>query len=217
MWQPSSWGEIVITLRSGARAARILAVVALAAPLGACIAPTFYVDNAMHDIAPGQYQTVANPKPVQLLFDFQTKGASNTRARDQVQDTIAATVKESMLFSPVSTDPQPNSAILQVTINNVPLSDDAFAKGFAVGLTLGLAGTTVGDGYICTVQYSAGAGATPISKEVRDAIYTSIGATASTPPHADKADDGKDAVITMARKCVANAVDQMSRDPGFPK
>jgi len=197
--------------------ARIFAVAVLAGPLAACIAPTSYVDNTMKEIVPGQYQTVANPKPAQFLFDFQTKGASNSRARDELQDTVFATVKESMIFSPVSTDTQSSGAVVQVTINNVPLSDDAAVKGFMVGLTLGVAGTTVGDGYICTVQYSAGPGATPITKEVRDAIYSTIGATAPTPPHADKAPSMKEAAVRVARKCVSNALDQLVRDPAFPK
>ena len=204
------------SLIGAARSARTLAVVIFAAPLGACIGPS-YVDNTLPDIAPGHYQAVANPKPVQLLYDFQTKGASNSTARDQTKAIVEDTLKESMIFSPVSTDPQANGAIVQVTINNVPLSDDAFAKGFAVGLTFGLAGTNVGDGYVCTVQYSSGAGATPITKDARDAIYTSLGATAGVPPHADKAADLKDAVFRMTHKCVGNALNEVARDPAFQK
>jgi hypothetical protein len=206
-----------MTPRNAKSFARILAVAVLAAPLGACIAPTAYVDNTMKDIAPGQYQTVASPKPAQLLFDFQTKGSTNSRAREELQATVFDTVKESMLFSPAATDPQPDGAVLQVTINNVPLEDDAAAKGFMVGLTLGVAGTTVGDGYICTVQYSAGAGAAPITKEVHDAIYSTIGATAPSPPHADKAPSMLEAAQRLTHKCVGNALDQLARDPAFPK
>ncbi|HWD28310.1 MAG TPA: hypothetical protein VG387_14160 [Rhizomicrobium sp.] len=206
-----------MTLRNAKSFARIFVVAVLAAPLGACIAPTSYVDNTMPDIAPGHYQAVANPKPAQLLFDFQTKGATNSRAREELQATVLDTVKESMIFVPVSPDPQPGGALVQVTINNVPLEDDAAAKGFMVGLTLGVAGTTVGDGYICTVQYSAGAGATPITKEVRDAIYSTIGATAPTPPHADKAPSMLEAAQRLTHKCVGNALDQLARDPAFPK
>jgi hypothetical protein len=213
----SKLGISVIKLPTGAKAfARVLAIAVIAVPFAACT-PTMYNDNTLHEIPAGQYQPVANPKPVQFLFDFQTKGATNSRARDQVQPMVAEVLKDSLLFSSVSADPQPNGAILQVTINNVPLDDNAFAKGFAVGLTLGIAGATVGDGYICTVQYSAGPNATPISKEVRDAIYGSLGATASAPPHADKAASIMDAINRMARQCVGNALDQLARDPAFPK
>jgi len=41
----------------------------------------------------------------------------------------------------VSGDPTSNGALLNVTINNIPLTDNAEAKGFMTGFTLGLVGT----------------------------------------------------------------------------
>ncbi len=194
--------------------ARAAAAGALAC-LGACAA--FYVDNTTHDLTAAERATVPTPRPVQLLFDFQTKGVTNTAARDQIRDTVTVAVQDSGLFSKVGNDPQDGGAVLQVTINNVPLSDDAFIKGFATGLTFGLVGSTVGDGYICTADYLGGTGATRITKQVRDAIYTSLGATAPTPDHARKMSNGTEAIRVMTHKCVGNALDALARDPGFPK
>jgi len=200
-------------VQSGVRFCARLAAVAVLSSLGACA--SFYVDNQVKDLAPAERAAVASPKPAQLLFDFQTKGVSNTTARDSVKDIVVKAVNDSGAFSVVSPDPQPNGAVLQVTINNVPLTDDAFAKGFVTGFTFGLVGSTVGDGYICTVDYLGGSGGQKITKSTRDAIYTSLGATASTPPHADKAKGITEAVTLMAHKCVGNALDALVRDPGF--
>ncbi len=183
--------------------------------LGAC--GTFYVDNNLHDLAPSERAAVANPKPVQLLFDFQTKGASNSRARDQLTAPVTQAVQDSAVFSAVSAAPAPSGAILQVTINNVPLTDDAFARGFAVGFTFGLVGTTVGDGYVCTAEYVGGTDAAKITKVERDAIYTSLGATASTPQHATKVKSLDEAVHLMVHKCVGNVLNDLARDPAFAK
>lgn len=62
-------------------------------------------------------------------------------------------VSQSGLFSQVSYDPVPSGRKLSISINNIALTDNVAAKGFGVGLTFGLVGTMVTDGYICTVNY----------------------------------------------------------------
>ncbi len=201
--------------RSGAKLiARALAVASVTL-LGACA--SFYVDNTVHEVTPAERVAVAHRMPVQFLFDFQTKGASNTRARDLTKDRVTKAVQDSGLFSTVASEPQPNGALLQVTINNVPLSDDAFAKGFAVGLTFGLAGATVGDGYVCTIDYIGGPNEPKITKMSRDAIYTSIGATASKPNAAVKVSNIDEAVNIMVRTVVSNGLNELAGDPAFGK
>ena len=200
---------------TGAKLFARLAAVGVLSMLAAC--GTFYVDTNIHDLTPAERAIVATPRPVQLLFDFQTKGVSNSTARDYVKNTVIQAVEDTGLFSAVGPDAQPGGAILQVTINNVPLSDDAFAKGFVTGFTFGLVGNTVGDGYICTAEYIGGPNDPKISKSVRDAIYTSLGATASAPQHAQKVSNMDAAVKAMTHKCVGNAIDQVARDPGFAK
>ena len=194
--------------------ARAFAIAAISA-LSAC--GSFYVDDSIHDLTAAERAPVAAPKPVQLIFDFQTKGVSNTRARDLVSAQATTAVKDSGLFSTVGPDAQPDGAVVQVTINNVPLDDNAFAKGFMVGFTFGLVGTTVGDGYICTVDYLGGPNEARITKMERDAIYTSLGATASTPVHATKMKGLDEALHLMVHKCVGNALNDLARDPGFGK
>jgi len=93
--------------------------------------------------------------------------------------------------------------------------NDAYRKGAVTGLTFGLIGNTVGDGYICTVDYLAGSNAPKITKTVRDAIYTSIGATTTEPEHAQKMKSLKEAGEYMTRVVIANGINELAKDPAF--
>jgi hypothetical protein len=172
------------------------------------------VDPGLKDVPPEQMKTVANPKPVQLLFEFQTKGASNSRATEHLKNQVKDLTVNSKLFSQVSDAPVANGAILNIVINNVPLTDNAAAKGFATGLTFGLAGNTVTDGYICTVDYLPGDGSPKISKTVRHAIHTTIGAK-EAPVNVEKAPSLEAAVTTMVRQIVSNALKNVADDEAF--
>lgn len=190
--------------------------IARAAVFAACLGltgcGTFYVDDQLHDVTAADRVTVAHPGPVQVLFDFQTKGVTNSRATDYLRSEVQGVVNGSGLFSQVSDAPVPGGAVLNLTINNVPLDDSAFAKGFVTGFTFFIVGNTVGDGYICTVEYLPGAGGTRISHQARDAVYTSLGATAPTPPHARRMANIDEAVRAMARKCLGNPLNELARD-----
>lgn len=178
--------------------------------LGGC--GTFYVDDTLKEVTGADKVAVAQPLPVQMLFEFQTKGVRNAAATDYVKKDVDGVVKSSGLFSTVSEAPVSGGAVVNLTVNNVPLDDNAFAKGFATGFTLGLVGNTVGDGYICTVDYLPAGGGAKITKSVKDAIYTSIGATASEPKHARKMKSADEAVKAMTRKCLGNPLNDLARD-----
>lgn len=196
--------------RTVLRLSAVLAVVSTSA----CISPSFYVDRSLGDVPPAQVRKIASPKPVQLLFDFQSKGASNTRATDFTKAMALSTAQASPLFSSVSTDPVPNGAILSVTINNVALTDDAASKGFMTGLTLGAAGSVVTDGYTCTVDYVSGPNAPKISTTTKHALHTVIGNT-DAPQNADKAVNVNEAVQTIVRQLVARGVNDLAANPAF--
>lgn len=200
-------------LEGSARHARALAAAVMLMMLPGCA--SFYVDNTLHELTPQEKVKIANPQPVQLLFEFQTKGAPNGRATDMLKADVRKVVEDSGLFSVVGTEAAPNGAVVNVVLNNVPLTDDAYAKGMVVGLTFGLAGDTVGDGYVCTVDYLPGAGAPKVSKSMRDALYTSLGAGADKPPNAVKISNATEAVKLVTRKVVGNTLNEVAKDPGF--
>lgn len=193
--------------------ARATVVCSLLAMLPGCA--SFYVDSAIQDLKPEEKVAVANPQPVQFLFEFQTKGVPNANGADELKPFVLDTVQTSGLFSQAGADPVSSGALLHITLNNVPLTDDAYAKGFVTGLTLGLAGNTVGDGYICTVTYQAHPGAAEITKQERNAIYTSLGASNGPEQKAEKEPNVLKAVEVMTRRTVALSLNELAKDPAF--
>lgn len=175
---------------------------------------THYVDGAVKEVPPSQFAKPTQPKPVQLVFEFQTKGAANARATEHVKPMVVDSLKTSGLFAQVEDKPVAGGALLSVNLNNVALTDEAFAKGFMTGLTFGLAGSTVTDGYQCTVSYLAPGASAPIIKTSKHAIHTALGAS-GTPPNGQKAASVEDAVRTMVRQVMGLALNDLSQDPQF--
>jgi len=175
---------------------------------------SFYVDTATKEIPVTAYKKPASPKPVQLVFEFQTKGVANATATKYLSEQVVEQIKGSSLFSEVKDAPVADGALLSVVLNNVPLEDDAFGKGFVTGLTFGLAGSQVTDGYVCTLKYIPTSQATTISKTARHAIHTVIGAK-EDPVNGVKMESAELAVRTMTRQILSTALDDLSRDDGF--
>lgn len=175
---------------------------------------SLYLDNTTKEVPATAFKKPSSPKPVQLVFDFQTKGVSNARATDYLSAQVTDQVKTSGLFSEVSTSPTPDGRVLSIALNNVPLTDNAFSKGFVTGLTFGLAGSQVSDGYVCTVNYLPGGQGAPITKAARHAIHTVLGAKEG-PANGTKMDDIESAVKTMTRQIVSTALNDLSQDPAF--
>lgn len=192
-----------------------LAAVVLIATLGGCA--SFYVDMNLKELAPADRAVVAQPKPVQLLFEFQTDGVRNVKVSELLRPKVLEAVRGSGAFSEVSDGPVANGALVSITLNNVPLTSDAYAKGFVTGFTFGLVGNTVGDGYICTVDYRSSPNATKLVKTNRDAIYTSLGATSGPKQEVRKVKSLEEAGSVMAHKVVSNTINDLAKDPAFGK
>lgn len=174
---------------------------------------SFYLDPATKDVPAAEMPKVAQPKPVKLNFEFQTRGAPNSRATNFLQAAVTEQVKSSGMFS--SLDAPPGGAILDIKLNNIPLNDDSpAAKGFVTGFTFGLVGSTVSDGYECKVSYLAPGKTTPIVKITRHAIHTTLGA-AGAPPGTIHVDNGNDAVKQMTHAIISNALRDLAQDPAF--
>jgi len=202
----------MFVLKNWARRGALGMLLAATALLGGCASA--YLDASTKEIPVAQFKKPASPAPVQLLFDFQTKGVVNAQATAMLRDRVVAQVKSSGLFSEVGTTVVPNGAVLSITLNNVPMSDDAFTKGFLTGLTLGLAGTQVGDGYVCTATYRNADSTAPVVKQARHAIYTTIGATGG-PSNAVKMPNHQEAAFQMTSQVVSNVLNDLSQDASF--
>lgn len=193
----------------------LYAVVFAAATLsGGCV--TSYVDNGLQEVTPDQMPKTIQPQPVQLLFEFRTKGTLNSRATDLLKEEVFEITRGSTLFSSVSAEPASGAGVLNLIIDNVPITSqsDAATKGFVTGLTFGLAGSAVSDGYICTADYLPPIGNARITTEVRHAIHTTVGAKGA-PPNATKAKNMDSAARIMTQQIVSNALSQLAADPAF--
>jgi hypothetical protein len=191
----------------------VAGLVAAAAMTG-CVSMKPYVGANVRDVPASEYVKPNPSHAVQVVFDFQSKGVDNDRVTARFKARVIDQVSASHLFDSVSEAPVPGGALLIVTVNNVTLDDHEFAKGFATGLTLGLAGTVAGDGYIATAKYTPPAPAALISKEVRHSIYTTIGNHAP-PPNAVPAASVDEAVTNMLHQSVSNLLNDVSHDPAF--
>jgi len=193
---------------------RIFWAVILTCSMGltGCVTP--YVDGGVKEISSDTFKKPISPAPAQLIFEFQTKGVLNTQATGFLKTQVTEQVQTSGLFSSVSDAANQSGGLLTITLNNVPVTDDAFAKGFLTGFTFGVVGSTVTDGYVCTVKYFPSGKTEPVVKSTRHAIHTSIGAT-SGPVNATKMDSLEAAVRAMTRQIVSNALNDLSQDPSF--
>ena len=199
---------------SDARHHGVRAALAMAAAFSLSGCGSMYVDGGMPEVPVSQFKKPAVPHSAQVLFEFQTRGVANARATQLLKTQVLEQVRTSGLFSEVSESPVASGALLGVTLNNVPISEDAAMKGFFTGMTFGLAGSQVSDGYICTATYTAGPGAASIVKTAGHAIHTTVGAT-SAPQNAVKANDAQHAAELMTRQIVSRVLNELSRDGGF--
>ena len=185
-----------------------------AAAMTGCVSIKPYVGGGVRDVPASEYVRPNPSHAVQVLFNFQTKGVDNARATTALKARVLDQISASHLFDSVSEAPVPGGALLIVSVNNVALDDKAFSKGFATGLTLGLAGSVAGDGYIATAKYTPPAPADAITKEVRHSILTTIG-NHDAPPNATPAASMDEAVSTMLHQLVSNLLNDVSHDAAF--
>ncbi|MES2321128.1 MAG: hypothetical protein V4633_02575 [Pseudomonadota bacterium] len=190
----------------------VTGLIASSALLTGCM--TMYVDTATKEVPVAELKKVVQPKPVQLTFEFQTNGAPNAAATTYLKDKIAAQVKASGLFSAVELTPVAGSDQLSVTLNNIPITKDAAAQGFVTGLTFGLAGSAVTDGYVCTVRYLPAGKTDVIVTTAKHAIHATAG-NANAPANARKSADMAEAVTTMTREILSNNLRDLAANPNF--
>ncbi len=178
-----------------------------------CLSMRSYVDPALGEVPAAERIALANPQPVQLIFEFRTQGTANTRATRLLQEQISETVRTSGLFSSVSSDPVPNGALLSLVIDNIP-QDGAAEAGFTTGLTFGLAGSTISDYYVGTARYAPGSGGGEIAAEERHTLHSLIGA-GEGPANMVQAENTEVGVRTVIRQLSEHLLFELANQPGF--
>lgn len=139
-----------------------------------CISVKSYVDPALPKVEYAQIKPAANKYPVQLLFEFQSKDSTNFSATKALRPHFVAVLERSNLFSQVVAEQSTAERKLYVTVKNFPVTEDAMAKGFGTGLTFGLVGSLVTDGYAMDAIYQR-PGRQEVRKTYRHALHSTIG------------------------------------------
>jgi hypothetical protein len=192
---------------------RLLLVLAVMLAMPSVAFAEHFLPKTPTDLTPEQKAVVAKPAPVQLIFQFRTKGSFNPHATQLFGPAVLEHVRQSGAFSEVTTGPASGGAVLTITLENVP-EEGAFRQGFATGLTFGMAGNTVVDYYICTVEYAPGPDAPVVTKQVLHQIITNVGIK-KQPENTVRAATTDEAVYMMIRHVVTNGVNDAAKDPGF--
>ena len=103
----------------------IVLPLALAASLSGCISMNSYSDPALPTVRPQDVRARRSPQPVQVLFEFRTKGAPNARATELAKPVAFDTVRSTTLFSNVAETPVAGGRTLTLVIDIVPITEDA--------------------------------------------------------------------------------------------
>lgn len=134
-----------------------------------------YVDPKYKDVTMTDLKRPAEMQRVRLDVEFLTNGSPNTWAAKHVRDRIEQALTKSGTVQLVSGDQTDDVAIIHVVMNNVGDVGDAMAKGFGTGLTFGLVGSSVTDGYVFDATFTPAGGGEPVTKQYRHAIYSTVG------------------------------------------
>ncbi len=194
----------------GLRSAGLAVIACLT--LSGCLSMKFYVDPALPTIAKSELVPPSPQHPAHVLFEFRSKGSANTTATSQLRGQVVAAVAESGLFSSISPAAGDTDAgQLKIVIDNVPLTENAAAKGFGTGLTFGLAGSQVTDGYTCVVSYTRGDKTTTAT--VKHALHSTIGNHSG--PAGLTAMPAQDAINQVMQQMVWNALKELNDKQAF--
>lgn len=160
------------------RAASNLRLVALTFAIAlagsGCLQVKCYVDPQFRSADYLSIKAPANPTPVVVTAIFQTNGKPKKQLHTVVRKQITKVLAATRVFTEATSTRTNEAGRLDVTVNNVGDIGSAVGKGFGTGLTFGLAGSAVVDGYVMTATYSPPAGAS-VTKTYKHALHSTVG------------------------------------------
>ncbi|AMP14079.1 hypothetical protein [Collimonas pratensis] len=190
------------------RQASLICIMSLSLLATGCMSLKQYVDPTLPKVTVADLKQPETRQSVQVFFEFQNNGVTNPKAAESVRPMVLATLKNSNLFSDVVMAPASADRKLFVTINNVHVTKDAASKGFVTGLTFGLSGTMVTDGFQMNAVYDV-PGQAEVKHSYRHALYSTIG-NADGPANLTPAPKGE-AIPIIMNGMVMNLLNDMSR------
>lgn len=133
-----------------------------------------YVDPQYKNVTMADIKAPAEKYRIRLHTEFQTNGTPNERATKLFTERAReALEKTGVVVIVAETDTAP-AADLRIVMNNVGDVGAAAAKGFGTGLTFGLVGSMVTDGYVFDASYTP-QGGNVIKRHYKHAIHTTVG------------------------------------------
>lgn len=197
-----------------------LAVIVTALWLAAspAYAAKWYVDNTLGALPEDQKVVPEDPKPVQMIFEFQTNGEFNKRATKAVKKIALEHLRNSGVFSEVSEEPVEGGATLKVVFNNIVKKeeiDNVKKDGFKAGLSFGLFGGVVAtDYYQMDFTYLASEGQTPVAAQVEHALHMKYGKKDVEIP-GTRVKNVDAAVTLVTQQAIDHGINQIAADPAF--
>ncbi|HTX49424.1 MAG TPA: hypothetical protein VME40_08545 [Caulobacteraceae bacterium] len=198
----------------------MLLVLALSMIAGPAAAFSYYLDDELKEVAAQDRTAVANPQPVQVIFQITKNGAPVPSGKGYaiLKDKVLDAVRASGVFSDVSDAPSAGGAVVTITLDSVSTPEeerDAGRRGYLSGLTLGLAPGSATDHYVWTVEFVASPSAPKITETAKESLTVAVGLVQHPPPNTVKMPTYHDAIFAMIRDVVSNTLNDLAKDPGF--
>jgi hypothetical protein len=168
-----------------------------------CLSVKSYVDPQYRNASYDDIKPVENKYRAKIDVEFQRNSVHYSKADKECRSHIERVFRATGVIIPASNEPEIR---INVVVNNIADLDDARAKGFGTGLTLGAAGSTVTDFYEIKIELYMG-DETSLTKTYKHTILTTIGNKPA--PLNVEPTTAADAFGTVVEDAVLNFVKEM--------
>ncbi len=166
----------------------LLVAAALSVALAGCstmrFSTSYCVDPKPARVNYQDLKTPSNPQPVYLVFDMYSEDGSFPEATRKLAPKVVRVLKDSRLFSSVSSVGSENMASIQVSMRETTIGNSTVPGSLPAGLTSGLLGSRAAVAYEFNAAYKP-PGQPPVTKTYAHAVHVLEGKNADplvTPP-----------------------------------
>jgi hypothetical protein len=165
-------GLSISALAGSLQAAALLVILSIACT--GCLATKSYLDPQFRSADYLSIKPTAQLQPVHVKVAFQTNGKTKKQLESDVLKRTTRVLAATRVFTEPAKESPVQAGQLEITLNNVGNLGGAIGKGILTGLTYGLVGAHVVDGYEMKCTYSPPSGE-PVTRSYKHAIHTTIG------------------------------------------
>lgn len=148
-------------------------VVVCAMAISGCITSKSYVDPTFAKTRYEDLTRPAQPLPLRVNVQFSRNGTPMPQHDNELRRYVESVLRGSGLVTPSDSGA---SGTISVSVDNITDMGAAAAKGFGTGLTFGLVGSTVQDGYVMNVALATNGG-TVTKSGYKHLLITTLGNT----------------------------------------